>query len=97
MFIYLNSIASSPEKLMDRRSALAAVALPVLNGCASKQTVPFHRIDINDYAGTVHLPTLNQSVTVNIGERMIATKRVAVLPYVGLDKETIVESPYSDK
>jgi hypothetical protein len=83
---------------MHRRTALAAATLPALFGCATnKPTVVFSEIDLNTYAGIVNLPPLNSSMTVNIGDRMIATRRVAVLPYISLEKPAVIDAKYSDK
>ena len=83
---------------MLRRNVLAAVAAPTLVACASKKpTVPFYRIDVNDYAGTVYLPPLLETSSVNIGERMIATRRVAVVPRIVIPSDLDVEEPYDSK
>lgn len=80
---------------MKRRSVLAATALPFMVGCATKgPVIPFYRINIQDYAGVVYLPPLHAPVTVNIGDRMISTRRVAIIPYIRLESDYVVDVPY---
>lgn len=82
---------------MKRRVALAAAAMPFMVGCVTKGPVaPFHRINIQDYAGVVYLPPLQSPVTVNIGERMISTRRVAVLPFIRLESDYVIDVPYDN-
>jgi len=82
---------------MKRRSFVAA-GVPVLYGCATgRQAVQFKTIQIQDYAGTVYLPPLHSTLTLNIGDRMIATRRVAVLPSITVKSDTTSDARYNDK
>lgn len=86
---------------MKRRTALATAALPViLWGCASKPKRPnvaFRRINTSAYARTLSTPEAGVVKRANVGDVIISTHRVAVVPSWRLALSTKVAVPYSDK
>lgn len=79
---------------MNRRSATLSLMGAVLAGCASKSTIPYHPISVRDYSGKVLLPPLYNTVTVNVGDQMIATRTVAILPKLVVASQLVIETPY---
>ena len=80
---------------MNRRNFLAMSILPTFYGCSSGPKAPLFSLD--SYAKTVYLPPLAGINSANIGERMIATSRVAVVPAIELKDDVAIDLPYSDK
>lgn len=79
---------------MNRRSLIAVGISPMFYGCGSRPKAP--PLSLDNYAKTVYLPALGNTITANIGERMIATLRVAVVPAIELADEIPANLPYSD-
>jgi hypothetical protein len=83
---------------MDRRTALSAIALPVVAGCGTKPTAPSSsllRIPVEKYATTIYLPPLGVEQATNIGDAMISTRRIALLPAIRLSTNVVAQAPYS--
>lgn len=86
---------------MKRRQVLAAATLPlVLWSCASKPKKPaiaFKRINLQAHAREVVFPEAGSARRANIGDVILSTHRVAVVPSVRLVLPAQVDTPYSDK
>lgn len=80
---------------MKRRTVLVASALPLLWSCASKPKLPqYVRIDPTNYAKTIQLPPLDTSQIVNIGDSMISTRRIALIPALTLTTPAVLSTTY---
>lgn len=80
---------------MKRRHVLVAGVLPVIYGCKSTPQAPSFYLD--PFAKTIFLPTLGQVIEKNIGEQMIATLRVALVPALEVKENLLIDLPYSDR
>ena len=79
---------------MNRRNLIAAGIIPMFYGCGSSPKTA--SLSLDQYAKTVYLPALGNTITANIGERMIATLRVAVIPVIVIADGISIDLPYSD-
>jgi hypothetical protein len=80
---------------MNRRSLIAAGIFPIFYGCANKSK--FLHLSLDEYAKTVYLPALGDTTIANIGERMIATLRIALVPAIETADEYALDLPYSNE
>ena len=79
---------------MNRRQIVAMGLSPLIFGCGSRPKA--RELDLEAFAKTIYLPELGKIITANIGDPMISTLRVAVLPAIELVDDIVVsavESP----
>lgn len=78
---------------MNRRSVCAVGLMPFIFGCGTPSKSP--QVDLDTFAKTIYLPELGKIITTNIGDPMISTLRVAVLPAIELANDIIVSAAES--
>lgn len=85
---------------MKRRTVLVASALPLLWSCASKPKKPnltFIKVKPEDYARTVQEPPLNVVRKANVGDVILSSHRVAVMPSLRLMMPASADTAHNDK